>query len=597
MFDVMKGHRGTTGSLFEQAPKTKTNRLSRTLRQTQQTSTELDSPKADFKTPTRISRSRVSGTLSSESSYDSDVHHDIIWDATSPSPQRLGKRAKKHGAGVVSISDIVNRIAPKVCDISPLHTAAILLACLVVSCHKSSLQHGRPEVAEPTLQQWIGDSAAIPCTPDIQPPKNRRKSPRSNGVDDLLKLAKQFDLNLFHHDDDKEKEEEEMNQNQNQKTMQLLSEHESNSEDHLQNHMSSLCPIQKAGVELGHHTDLDFLFDEPTQHTSRVLSSFGSIHTTEKFPVTPRRVSPSAVDDWEDDDLLNDSLLVEMTQNPESFSVPKHCSTQKASCQVGALQPLPVICQSEGRRTFKLGSTSDFPTNFPSFQHLSSKAAGRDVSNKSHCPSYPATCNTSVSTASKKHSSPVPSHSDFLEDELDSIFSSELVWDDPADDELLCELCEDVENQIKRFSQNSRPPSQSSHRDPLKPTSRIWEPQNQKASNHVPGICGSTPPATANGQVKDYSGSSQATSSSMLSQVITMTTASALTLPRHGGPAHQFSFKRPSNPVSMVTNKVAAECSAAEIELKKQQALERRRRRLQEVRDLKEPRKGVTWPV
>nr|XP_057940646.1 ewing's tumor-associated antigen 1 [Doryrhamphus excisus] len=545
MLDVMKAHREPRGSLFGQAPQTKTNRLSRTLRQTQQTqtSTELDSPKADFKTPTRISRSRVSGTFSSESSYDSDVHHDIIWDATSPSPKRLGKRAKKHGAGVVSISDIVNRIAPK---------------------------HGRPEVTEPTLQQWIGDSAAIPCTPDIQPPKHRRKSPRSNGVDDLLKLAKQFDLNLYHHDND---EEEEVNRNH--KTTPLLSEREFNLEDHLQNPVSSPCLIQDAGAELGHHGDLDFLFDEPTQHISQVLSPLESIQTAEKCP--------AAVDDWEDDDLLNDSLLVELTQNPDCFSVPKHCSTQKNFCRAGALQPPPVICQSEQRRTFKLGSNSDFSANLSSFQHFSSKTAGSDVSNKSHGPSYAVTCKASDSIAPKKHS-PVPSHSDFPEDELDSIFSSEPVWDDPADDELLCELCEDVENQIQTFSRNT-PSRQSSHGDPLKPTSRIWNHQNQEASNHTRGICGAATPATGNGQVKDYTGSSQSASS----QVITTTAQER--------PAHHFTFKRPSNPVSMVTNKVAAKCSAAEIELKKQQALERRQRRLQEVQGLKDPRKGVTWPA
>lgn len=39
------------------------------------------------------------------------------------------------------------------------------------------LKHGRPKVAEPTVQQWIGDSAAIPCTPDVPGPKPK-KSPR-----------------------------------------------------------------------------------------------------------------------------------------------------------------------------------------------------------------------------------------------------------------------------------------------------------------------------------------------------------------------------------------------------------------------------------
>lgn len=41
-----------------------------------------------------------------------------------------------------------------------------------------SRQHGRPRVTEPTLQQWIGDSAAIPCTPEVQAPRAKKKSPR-----------------------------------------------------------------------------------------------------------------------------------------------------------------------------------------------------------------------------------------------------------------------------------------------------------------------------------------------------------------------------------------------------------------------------------
>ncbi|KAI3353583.1 hypothetical protein L3Q82_020110 [Scortum barcoo] len=140
-----------------QAP-ARPNRLSRSLRQTQQ-----DSPRGqqsvvcvrsspEFKTPTRIRRSRAGGGFSAESPHnDSDVQQDIIWDATSPSPSRLGKRGKKQPPRVVNISEIVSRIAPK---------------------------HGRPQVAEPTLQQWIGDSAAIPCTPDVQVPKPKKKSPR-----------------------------------------------------------------------------------------------------------------------------------------------------------------------------------------------------------------------------------------------------------------------------------------------------------------------------------------------------------------------------------------------------------------------------------
>lgn len=47
---------------------------------------------SDFKTPTRIPRSRSGGVFSGESPHnDSDFQQDIIWDATSPSPSRRGK--------------------------------------------------------------------------------------------------------------------------------------------------------------------------------------------------------------------------------------------------------------------------------------------------------------------------------------------------------------------------------------------------------------------------------------------------------------------------------------------------------------------------
>lgn len=94
-------------------------------------------------------------------------------------------------SGNLSVSLSVPLFLPPPVHLSPLHLSLKSVLCLAVflslclshhlyalSVHLSVPQHGRPEVVEPTLQRWIGDSAAIPCTPDVQAPKAKKKSPR-----------------------------------------------------------------------------------------------------------------------------------------------------------------------------------------------------------------------------------------------------------------------------------------------------------------------------------------------------------------------------------------------------------------------------------
>ncbi|XP_030587807.1 ewing's tumor-associated antigen 1 isoform X2 [Archocentrus centrarchus] len=694
----------------QQATKPRANRLSRSFRW--RPGSELDSPRSqqsDFKTPTRIPRSRPAGSFCGESPhYDSDFQQDIIWDATSPSPNRRGKRGKRHPSGAVSISEIVSRIAPK---------------------------HGRPEDADPTLQQWIGDSATIPCTPDVRPPKPKKKSPRPNAVDDLLKLAKQFDFNMFRQD---EEEVEDMHQ----QSLELLSEDVLDFENGVQSEFSPLLPgscqpavSTAAGTDVQLHPDqhtdddLDFLFDGPTQHVSGNLSQASSAQSQVKPALTlPSKEAPgkpstssscptSAVsmpdgngasakdfeDDWEEDDLLNSSVVFEMTQNPLKFIAPKLCSTQKTASKENYQRKTPAAAsvavrlgQSAGskvekenvrpRATFKLEPNPNFSvekiqnpnrqvdyssnsTDKDSQQTRFSTKAGswrarqtcqsnpmkldlqkpqfdQRISAGSSWSAVPETKNTPNFPKKSEVSShsEAPAVSDFLDDDLDSFFLSDLLWDDPADDDLLCEVSEDMENQIQSVVQKPAPligqiPNQSAA---LQPTSRnghdnrIQQPVPQKPTPPSPGAgrpagssldggCFSSITAKVNAvneslrftQTKTVSGSTLGSACLQGSSRAQPAAAPqrqqqqqplqrqppqqplqrqppqhGLTQPRppqQQATKNQFTFKRPNNPVYTATNKAAVKCSAAEIELKKQQAMERRRQRLQAAQNLRAP--------
>uniref|UniRef100_A0A3B4VLH2 ETAA1 activator of ATR kinase a n=1 Tax=Seriola dumerili TaxID=41447 RepID=A0A3B4VLH2_SERDU len=561
------------------------------------------SSRPEFKTPTRIPTSRAAAGFSGESPHnDSDFQHDIVWDAASPSPNRLGK-------------------------LLTLQPRSLLMHVLVVSS-LVCVKHGRPEVTEPTLQQWIGDSATIPCTPDVQVPKPKKKSPRPNGVDDLLKLAKQFDLNMFRQDEDEV-------QDAHQQSLELLSDDILDSEhnDFSPSLRGNVPPAVNAaaGTDVQTHLDqhmdddLDFLFDGPTQHVSGDLSQVSSAQPSQvtpaltseasgKTPTTNTKgggaASDESEDDWENDDLLNDSLVLLMTQNPQNFRAPPLCSTQKplqpSACGDARLgQSAASKAQKETgrqRATFKLESNPDFSvtriqtdtrTNWTA--DPSSKTAGKD-SEQSRCSTnqkpqlYQRMCVSAASTSNASPTEAAPSHvpppapaaaasasaaaSDFLDEDLDAFFSLDPVWDDPADDDLLCDMCEDLENQIQsgdHVSTKQTPPTgqTSNQRAALQPSNRAWDNRSRQPANQKP-----------------------------------FHQKQPTTLPGGSG------RPRPDNPVSTVTSKGKStntlRPSAAEkeilrlhttpssrqhehIELKKQQAMERRRQRLQATQNLRAP--------
>ncbi|XP_054460709.1 ewing's tumor-associated antigen 1 [Anoplopoma fimbria] len=688
-----RGEAGNPGGLTGAKP----NRLRRSCRRTQETQetqeTRVASPKSqhpDFKTPTRIPRPRAAAGFTVESpNNDSDFQQDIIWDATSPSPNRLGKRGKKQKPpGVVDISEIVSRIAPK---------------------------HGRPKVAEPTLQQWIGDSATIPCTPDVQVPKPKKRSPRPNGVDDLLKLAKQFDFNMFRQD------EEEV-EDQHQQSLELLSEDILDLENDDQNNVSLSLPVScqpavkveaAAGTDVPLHLDqhmeddLDFLFDGPTQHISVNLSQVSSAQQSQVKPASKEAsgkppafsLGPTSCvsttitkgtsakdefeDDWDNDDLLNDSLVLEMTQNPQKFTAPQHCSTQKPPSQrespanvevqsaaskvekdnvrprmtfklepnpnfslkrtqsdtwtnskvdygsktapkdtrqIKFLSPNSVLVEAGSQRTWQTSNTVKSDPQIPQFHHQTS------VSKQTTTASNTSATNTAQSVPMKPASvssrSEAPAVPDLLDEDLSSFFTSDPVWDDPADDDLLCEMCEDVESQIQsaeNVTVKQTPPGghMSNQRASLPPSTKNLQPTNQqpldppkKPSTNLMSASGrpavpfaSGKPAgtsltggfvssiTADVQMKDSFRYTQTKNTLGSTNASTRTQASSRVQPAtRGNPSKdQFTFKKPNSPVSTGTSKVPGKCSAAEIELKKQQAMERRRQKKQATQNTRAP--------
>ncbi|KAK6300297.1 hypothetical protein J4Q44_G00283950 [Coregonus suidteri] len=747
--------------------KPKTNRLRRSLRQTQATPSLIDSPKTcqDFKTPTRVT-SRYNNVFNKGESpmNESELQQDIIWDATSPSPLRTGsKRGKKYSAnvGIVDISEIVNRIAPT---------------------------HGRPVVPESSLLQWIGDSA-IPCTPEMQQPKAKKKSPRPNGVDDLLKLAKLFDFNMFQQD------EERVN-NMHEQSLQLLSDSEDildldGNENQPPPLLSNVTPESpqsalktnsirnsKDQIPPDHEMedDLDFLFDGPTQQISGNLSQNSlpqslevktaltgsskaipgkypdSIHghtstVSSSHPVKRSSTNNNFDDDWENDNLLDGSLVFEMTQNPDLFAAPNHCSTQRGSNETkhennnpsaisenalqGSKETKPAVSKGQSetvknRKTFTLEANPNVQAEsilseaLPKAGHVSDTvkpAPHRNVQqnqpiNKAQSmessyqrsqqtqhqsngiktwPQVPLFQSTSISTSSSTSTSTNPystwplqaenssyqkptennmkgtgikapaSHNVVPEDDLDSLFASDSIWDD-KDDDLLCQACDNLESQVQSMEDpvitrsHSLPSNQTESQKflpvsaPLNSsrynvnqtteTTQFKYPNISVYSQSAPGngntfthslhnnkvpvtvVSGSNRPsynasagnAIANSTYRQHNpagGEGPYKSTRVKSTCVAGSTANQQGTGSGARPSSfpspvnvtetstQFTFKRQSgcasNPVITVTNKAfastaaAGKCSVVEIELKKQQALERRRQRMQTAHNLRTP--------
>uniref|UniRef100_UPI001EAF6BD3 uncharacterized protein LOC124028871 n=1 Tax=Oncorhynchus gorbuscha TaxID=8017 RepID=UPI001EAF6BD3 len=403
-----------------------------------------------LETPKRRARGRYTGlNNTADSPGDGDILQDIIWDPASPPPAGSGE-----GPGntrVVEISDIVNRIAPK------------------------DVQH--VSVDSPLLQ-WIGDSA-VPCTPEVRPPKARKKSTRKSSVEDLMQLARQFDINM--HQQDQEKRS---------------SEHTNNTINNNRYGEEPKGPTMSSSTQQV-EAELNALFDRPTQRVTGRLSQgstastcsqevkvqVGVSHLTADDLVKESEVKPGggstsgssartgkeevgqwnatttvAKDedfDWEDDDLLNDPIVLEMTQNPDGLKTlspkPSSSSTHLQPSNRGGLTgPCPKP-KPNSRRPFLTVGAAQPERPRPGVSAAVGSRGPDSAEGKADGVS------TATTPTSRGTTAPDSAFKDLSEEDLQSLFDSESLWNDDEgdDDELLYQVCDDVE----RIS-NSQPLSE-----------------------------------------------------------------------------------------------------------------------------------------
>ncbi|KAI5606933.1 ewing's tumor-associated antigen 1 [Silurus asotus] len=471
-----------------------------------------------------------------------------------------------------------------------------------------------------SVLQWIGDTA-IPCTPEIQPRVRRCSSRRqSNNVEDLMKLARQFDLNMTRQHKEINLAKFQKNEGTDCKDLQTV------------NNLTFTHP--KVAKELSHEEELHALFDGPTQHLSGTLSP-SSVNCSQESkaekhatygtsPATSdcKNLNDNALisesyfdDDWENDDLLSDLLVLEMAQNPQRLS---SCSI-KTTSQIGfdaSKKPTTVSsCGSSSRAdspqshqvtSYYTGISSETctsPSIFSSngvvqsgaIKQLPATSADLRKSNSGDC---------KVHAVNKRHHTvttnvgPRDLSLSFQEsgNEFDTLWGD----GDDNDDDLLYQACDDLErisaSQEEQRGNNSSIPSHEVLSSVIISRSSSQHPTDHKQSacvfarsHSIPctsGIYGnkqnlSEPASTSQVNHSFQNGTKQNNFTQLRHAVVTS-----------GENRHLSTFKRHRSDPGAFRNKVfiapqpAVKCSAAEIERKKQEAIARRRLRLQTTQKL-----------
>ncbi|KAF6728178.1 Ewing's tumor-associated antigen 1 [Oryzias melastigma] len=452
------------------------------------------------------------------------MSQDIFWDCTSPPPAGSGHR---NGRGV-EISDIVSRIAPK-----------------------------KSKGKESPLLQWI-DDGALSHTPEIPKTRARKKSARRSSVENLLKLARQFDENMQR--DGEALDEDGLHQAANTTDRDLK-------KDQTEAELQALfdCSTQAVSGRLSEVFSQDAKEHPAGSADSGTVRQTGADDHWDDFE-----------DDWENDDLLNDSLVLKLTEDPkEPLGLPPASTGSRRSC--GALEEACLKPKATTRSTFRLAPN-------PHFQPKEVSGSGFTAVRPKLQPS--TVDRTSSLQPGQTRSSKEPDKQ-----------ISDSSWGD-EDDALLCQACDSMEMISNRYQHQDIPPEglQGTQRHPPvhAAAAKARRPGAFARSNSLPESSGQT----ISFQGWDLPSGGGANPRPCQSATLSLgqfnqsrSSSTALQAGRAGAPpnSNHATFKRNMSDSALMSSKVVvsslktARCSAADIERKKQEALTRRRLRLQSV--------------
>ncbi len=292
---------------------------------------------------------------------------------------------------------------------------------------------------------------------------------RQSNVEDLRKLAKQFDINMTRQDKEKQQESTERRNKLNELQSDGKARTERSTSVKVSSEQLTSCSNQARQEE----AELQALFDGPTQHISGRLSppSLNCTPESKTEPVAPaeQKSSSAAIksapvdapkttkvdfdDDWENDDLLKDSFVLEMTPNPVSLNVAQKPSTAQPESCSSRCNFVSKVHPSVKETQKSTSKTSTFTKTLPEVKtsNQSTFRSKPPASAQNHTTDKLLKTFSVDQVKQQTHSSQSTSQASSAnfdgvsEEDMKSLFDSDGLWNDEADDDLICQACDDVE--------------------------------------------------------------------------------------------------------------------------------------------------------